>query len=146
MKNEKKLCRFSYYRNIANFEAFWRDKNFSKNLLFLGSVTWFLIFIMFFNYTLFYKQNFHTYLDFSCIFVSKLEPSLKDCFWKLSLKMCNCSCNAGFSNFSTYEWITMVTQILTLLVLALILFNVDEKYIEKHVWNAMANLTIWNII
>ena len=28
---------FSYYKNIANFEAFWQDKNFSKNLLFLGS-------------------------------------------------------------------------------------------------------------
>ena len=28
MKNEK---------NIANFEAFWWDKNISKNLLFLGS-------------------------------------------------------------------------------------------------------------
>ena len=37
MKNEKKLHRFSYFKNIANFEAFWRDKNFSKNVLFLGS-------------------------------------------------------------------------------------------------------------
>ena len=35
---KKKLHGFSYYRNIANFEAFWQDKNFSKNLLFLGSV------------------------------------------------------------------------------------------------------------
>ena len=39
MKNEKKLHRFSYYKNIANFEAFWRDRNFSKNLLFLGSAS-----------------------------------------------------------------------------------------------------------
>ena len=38
MKNEKKLRRFSYYKNIANFEAFWGDKNFSNNILFLGSV------------------------------------------------------------------------------------------------------------
>ena len=37
MKNEKKLCGFSYYKNIANFEAFWQDKNFSKNLLCLES-------------------------------------------------------------------------------------------------------------
>ena len=39
-RNEKgkKLHGFSYYQNIANFEAFWLDKNFSKNLLFLGSV------------------------------------------------------------------------------------------------------------
>ena len=37
MKNEKKLHGFSYYKNIANFEAFWRDKNFSKNPLFMGS-------------------------------------------------------------------------------------------------------------
>ena len=37
IKNEKKLHGFSYYKNIANFEAFWRDKNFSKNILFLGS-------------------------------------------------------------------------------------------------------------
>ena len=35
-EKRKKLHGFSYYRNIANFEAFWRDKNFSKNLLFLG--------------------------------------------------------------------------------------------------------------
>ena len=42
MKNEKKLHGFSYYKNIANFEAFWRDKNFSKNLLFLGSELWLL--------------------------------------------------------------------------------------------------------
>ena len=38
MKNEKKLCEFSYYKNIANLEAFWRDKIFRKNLLFLGKV------------------------------------------------------------------------------------------------------------
>ena len=39
-RNEKrnKLHVFSYFKNIANFEAFWWDKNFSKNLLFLGSV------------------------------------------------------------------------------------------------------------
>ena len=37
MKNEKNYVGFSYYKNIANFEAFWQDKNFSKNLLFLGS-------------------------------------------------------------------------------------------------------------
>ena len=38
-RNEKqnKLHGFSYYKNIANFEAFWRDKNFSKTLLFLES-------------------------------------------------------------------------------------------------------------
>ena len=37
MKNEKNYsCGFSYYKNVANFEAFLRDKNFSKNLLFLG--------------------------------------------------------------------------------------------------------------
>ena len=36
-EKRKKLHGFSYYKNIANFEAFWRDKNFSKNLLFLGS-------------------------------------------------------------------------------------------------------------
>ena len=35
---QKKLHGFSYYKNIANFEEFWRDKNISKNLLFLGSV------------------------------------------------------------------------------------------------------------
>ena len=33
----RKLHGFSHYKNIANFEVFWRDKNFSKNLLFLGS-------------------------------------------------------------------------------------------------------------
>ena len=37
MKNEKKLHGFSYDKNIANFESFCRDKNFSKNLLFLRS-------------------------------------------------------------------------------------------------------------
>ena len=35
-EKRKKLQGFSYYKNIANFEAFWRDKNFSKNLLYLG--------------------------------------------------------------------------------------------------------------
>ena len=40
-EKRKKLHGFSYYKNIANFEAFWRDKNFSKNLLFLGSDLWF---------------------------------------------------------------------------------------------------------
>ena len=43
MRNEKNYAGFSYYKNIANFEAFWRDKIFSKNLLFLGSEN-FLIF------------------------------------------------------------------------------------------------------
>ena len=37
-EKRKKLHGFSYYKNIANFEAFWQDKNFNKNLLFLGSV------------------------------------------------------------------------------------------------------------
>ena len=37
-EKQKKIHGFSYYKNIANFEAFWWDKNFSKNLLFLGSV------------------------------------------------------------------------------------------------------------
>ena len=37
MKNEKNYMGFSYYKNIANFKAFWWDKTFSKNLLFLGS-------------------------------------------------------------------------------------------------------------
>ena len=36
-EKRKKLRGFSYYKNMANFEAFWQDKNFSKNLLFLGS-------------------------------------------------------------------------------------------------------------
>ena len=36
-EKRKKLRGFSYYKNIASFEVFWRDKNFSKNLLFLGS-------------------------------------------------------------------------------------------------------------
>ena len=36
-EKRKKLHGFSYYKNIANFEAFWPDKNISKNLLFLGS-------------------------------------------------------------------------------------------------------------
>ena len=35
-EKRKKKYGFSYYKNILNFEAFWRDKNFSKNLLFLG--------------------------------------------------------------------------------------------------------------
>ena len=37
-EKRKKLHGFSYYKNIANFEAFWREKTFSKNLLFRGSV------------------------------------------------------------------------------------------------------------
>ena len=36
-EKRKKQRGFSYSKNIANFEAFWWDKNFSKNLLFLGS-------------------------------------------------------------------------------------------------------------
>ena len=36
-EKRKKLHGFSYYKKIANFEAFSRDKNFSKDLLFLGS-------------------------------------------------------------------------------------------------------------
>ena len=36
-EKRKKLHGFSYYKNIANFEAFCRYKNFSKNLLYLGS-------------------------------------------------------------------------------------------------------------
>ena len=36
-KTKKKLRGFSYDKNIANFEAFCRDKNFSKNLIFLRS-------------------------------------------------------------------------------------------------------------
>ena len=37
-EKRKKLHGFSYYKNIANFEAFWQYKNFiKKNLLFLGS-------------------------------------------------------------------------------------------------------------
>ena len=39
MKNNKNyLHGFSYIKNIANFEAFSQDKNFSKNILFLKSV------------------------------------------------------------------------------------------------------------
>ena len=38
MKNEKNLHGFSYCKKIANFEAFWWDKNFSKNILFLRSI------------------------------------------------------------------------------------------------------------
>ena len=37
MKNEKKYMGFLIIKNIANFEGFWQDKNFSKNLFFLGS-------------------------------------------------------------------------------------------------------------
>ena len=37
-EKRKKLRGFPYYENIANFEAFRWDKNFSKNFLFLGSV------------------------------------------------------------------------------------------------------------
>ena len=33
-EKRKKLHRFSYHKNIANFEMFWQDKNFSKNLLY----------------------------------------------------------------------------------------------------------------
>ena len=36
-EKQKKSCGFSYYRNMANFEVFWLDKNISKNLFFLGS-------------------------------------------------------------------------------------------------------------
>ena len=36
-EKRKKLHGFSYYKNIANFEAFQRDKNFSKKPLFLES-------------------------------------------------------------------------------------------------------------
>ena len=52
-RNEKrnKLRGFSYYKNIANFETFWRDKNFSKNLLFLGSEGGNMV------YFLFYKER-----------------------------------------------------------------------------------------
>ena len=35
-EKRKKLHGFSYDKNIANFEAFHWDKNFSKNLLFLS--------------------------------------------------------------------------------------------------------------
>ena len=39
MKNEKNYMGFLFFiKNIANFEAFWRDTNFSKNLSFLGSI------------------------------------------------------------------------------------------------------------
>ena len=44
-KQNKKLRRFTYYKNIANFEVFWRDKNFGKNLWFLGSE--FLLLLLF---------------------------------------------------------------------------------------------------
>ena len=37
MKNEKSYMGFLIIKKIANFEAFWQDKNFSKHLLFLGS-------------------------------------------------------------------------------------------------------------
>ena len=37
IKNEKNYMGFFYDKNIANFEAFWQDKIFSKNLFFLGS-------------------------------------------------------------------------------------------------------------
>ena len=37
MKMNKNYMGFLIIKNIANFEAFWRDKNFTKNLLFLGS-------------------------------------------------------------------------------------------------------------
>ena len=51
-EKRKKLRGFSYYKNIANFEAFWRNKNFSKNLLFLGCER----FTSFFTITM-YIQN-----------------------------------------------------------------------------------------
>ena len=41
--------------------------------------------------------------------------------------MAGCSCSCGNTTFSTYEWITMILQALILLVLALILFDIDEK-------------------
>ena len=34
MKNEKKLCGFSFAINMANFEAFHRNKKLSSNLFF----------------------------------------------------------------------------------------------------------------
>ena len=40
MKNEKKLCGFSFSINMANFEAFRRTKKLISNLLFLKSVKW----------------------------------------------------------------------------------------------------------
>ena len=39
MKKEKNYVGFPYSKNIANFEAFCQGKNFSKNLLFLRSVS-----------------------------------------------------------------------------------------------------------
>ena len=36
-KRKKNYMGFSYYKNIASFKVFWQDKNFSKNILFLGS-------------------------------------------------------------------------------------------------------------
>ena len=41
--------------------------------------------------------------------------------------MAGCSCSCGTTTFSTYEWFTMIVQTLILLVLALILFSIDEK-------------------
>ena len=38
MKNGKSNFGVSFHKNIANFEAFWGVKNFSKNLLFLRNV------------------------------------------------------------------------------------------------------------
>ena len=38
MKNKKKQHGFSYHKNMANFEAFLQDKNFSKYLSFLMSM------------------------------------------------------------------------------------------------------------
>ena len=126
---------FEYFISLFSF----MEKD--RNSVLIYVLTWFLIFIIFFNYT--DTPYFQT--KFSYIFGFQLHIWFqigaifeRFFFWKLSLKMCNCSCSAGNCNFSTYEWITMVTQILVLLVLTLILFKFDEKYIEKHVY--------WNII
>ena len=42
-EKRKKLHGFSYDKNIANFEAFYREKNFSKTLLFMRSVYYVLL-------------------------------------------------------------------------------------------------------
>ena len=36
MKNEKNYAGFSYYKNIANFEAFWWEKMLAKTSYFWG--------------------------------------------------------------------------------------------------------------
>ena len=41
--------------------------------------------------------------------------------------MAGCNCSCGTSSFTTYEWVTMILQGLTALILALLLFEVDEK-------------------